>query len=192
MDKLRLIKPTKENEEGAIRYIEEFQAYNSNINGAGGLHRYLNDYDGWLRKLDEDEVRIPSEERVPSITRLLVREEDNRIIGMINIRLVLNDRLRNLGGSIGYSIRPTERRQGCNKLNLYLGLLLCNEYNIKEVQIDCDETNIGSKKTIEALGGILNRRFYNEEESCTVLSYIIDVDKSIKEYSGIYEPLIRR
>jgi len=144
-----------------------------------------------VKKLKEDEVRIPSEERVPSVTRLLVREEDNRIIGMINIRLVLNDRLKELGGSIGYSIRPTERKQGYNKINLYLGLLLCNKYNIKEVQIDCDENNIGSKKTIEALGGILKRKFYSDEEKCKVLSYTIDVDKSINEYSVIYEQLIR-
>ena len=191
MDKLYLAKPTKENENDAIKYIEEFQIFNSNINGTGGLDRYLNDYDGWLKKLEEDEIRIPSEERVPAITRLLVREEDNRIIGMINIRLVLNERLKKLGGSIGYSIRPTERRQGYSKINLYLGLLLCKKYNIKEVQIDCDEDNIGSKKTIEALGGVLNKSFYSDLENCMVLSYIIDVDKVLNEYSNIYEPLIR-
>ena len=34
---------------------------------------------------------------------------------MINIRLALNDRLKKIGGHIGYSIRPTERGNGYNK-----------------------------------------------------------------------------
>lgn len=186
MDKIYLVKPTIDNKEELIKYIEEFYIFNSNINGSGGLDRYLNDYNGWLNKLDLDEVLIPSNEKVPAITRILVREEDNRIIGMINIRLVLNDNLKYVGGHIGYSIRPTERRQGYGKVNLYLGLLLCKKYNIDEVQIDCDEDNIASKKTIEALGGVLKRKFYYDKESINVLSYIVDVNKSINKYKKRY------
>ena len=39
---------------------------------------------------------------------------------MINIRLMLNENLKKIGGHIGYSIRPTERQKGYNKVNLYL------------------------------------------------------------------------
>ena len=45
----------------------------------------------------------------------LVREVDNMIIGMVNIRLALNEKLKNRNGNIGYSIRPTQRRKGYNK-----------------------------------------------------------------------------
>ena len=38
---------------------------------------------------------------------------------MINIRLALNERPRRFGGNIGFSIRPSERGKGCNKINLY-------------------------------------------------------------------------
>ena len=38
--------------EDAIDYIREFLEYGSEINGAGGLHRFLDDYEGWLKKLD--------------------------------------------------------------------------------------------------------------------------------------------
>lgn len=186
MTKLYFVKPTKEYEEGAIEYIEEHNIYCSNINGTGGLDRYINDYDGWLEKLENDRTCIPNESRVPGETYFLVRKEDDRIVGMINIRLVLNDALKEVGGHIGYGIRPTERRQGYNKINLYLGLLKCREHGIKEVQIDCDKENLGSKKTIEALGGILKREFYSQKMSCNVLSYIIDVDKSIEENKGKY------
>ena len=37
---------------------------------------------------------IPSEERVPAKTYFLIRESDNKIVGMINIRLALNERLK--------------------------------------------------------------------------------------------------
>jgi predicted acetyltransferase len=56
-------------------------------------------------------ANIP-ENRVPAYTYFYVREDDNKIIGMINIRLALNDFLRNEGGHIGYCVRPTERNKG--------------------------------------------------------------------------------
>ena len=74
---------------------------------------------------DEDYKRIASEEKVPARTYFLVRESDNKIIGMINIRLTLNKRLEECGGHIGYGIRPTERRKGYNKINLYQSWFDC-------------------------------------------------------------------
>ena len=125
MEKLKHVKPSKEYEQEALEYINEFYEYNSDINGTGGLQRYLDNYDGWLEKLEEDRTRIPNEEKVPAETYFLVRENDNKIVGMINIRLTLNENLKKFGGHIGYSIRPTERKKGYNKVNLYLGLLPC-------------------------------------------------------------------
>ena len=46
-----LVKPTMEYKEKAIEFINEFYEYNSEINGVGGLYRYLDDYEGWLEKL---------------------------------------------------------------------------------------------------------------------------------------------
>lgn len=192
MDQLYLVEPTKEYEKQAIDYIKEHYEYNSDINGSGGLDRYINDYDEWLNKLTDDKERIPNEERVQSETYFLVRKDDNKIIGMINIRLTLNNKLRALGGNIGYGIRPTERRKGYNKVNLYLGLLICSKHNIKNVQLDCDKSNLGSKKTIESLGGILQREYYSDEEKCIILSYNINVEKSINENKEVYSRYIYR
>ena len=44
MEKLIHVRPTKEHEKQALEYIQEFYEYNSEINGSGGLHRYLDDY----------------------------------------------------------------------------------------------------------------------------------------------------
>ena len=107
--------PGPERKEAAIDYINEFYQYNSDINGSGGLNRFLDDYEGWLSKLDLDYTRVPNEEKVPARTYFLVRESDQRIVGMINIRLVLNKKLKKYGGHIGYSIRPTERGKGSER-----------------------------------------------------------------------------
>lgn len=104
MEKFKHVIPRKEYEERAIDYINEFKKYGSEINGAGDLHRYLDNYDGWLTHLEEVRNTVPSEEKVPAETFFLVRESDDKIVGMINIRLVLNEHFKELGGHIGYSM----------------------------------------------------------------------------------------
>lgn len=191
MDKFKYVRPTKEYQPQAIDYINEFYDHNSKINGVGGLQRYIDNYDGWLEKLEDDRTTIPTEEKVPSETFFLVRESDNKIIGMINIRLTLNESLKNYGGHIGYSIRPTERQKGYNKINLYLGLLFCQEQGIEEVLLDCDKENLGSAKTMQALGGVLKREYFEDiRNHCVVQDYTINVNEAIEKYKDIYEPLI--
>ena len=191
MDKFKFEIPTKEREQDAIDFINEFYEYNSDINGTGGLQRYLDNYDGWLEKLEEDYKRIPNEEKVPAKTYFLVRESDNRIVGMINIRLALNERLKKYGGHIGYCIRPTERGKGYNKINLYLGLKICKEHGIKEVFMDADKENPASWKTMESLGGKNIREYYDDEYAhCVVKDYTINVDNAIEENRKKYEHLL--
>ena len=177
----------------AIEYINEFYEYKSDINGTGGLQRFLDNYEGWLEKLEEDYKREPNEEKVPARTYFLIRSNDNKIIGMINIRLALNERLKKYGGHIGYSIRPKERSKGYNKINLYLGLKICKEHGIEKVFMDADKENPASWKTMEALGGINIREYYDDENAhCIVKDYEIDVNESIKNNSTIYEPMIEK
>ena len=119
------------------------------------------------------------------------RKNDNKIIGMINIRLALNEHLKKFGGNIGYCIRPTERKKGYNKINLYLGLKVCQRYGIKEALLDADTDNPASWKTMEALGGIKTREYFDDEEAhCMVRDYKINVDESIEKYSSIYEDMV--
>ena len=51
-------------------------------------------------------------EFVPATQYIFVREEDNKIVGMLQIRHYLNDNLLKVGGHIGYSVAPSERRKG--------------------------------------------------------------------------------
>lgn len=191
MEKFKYVTPDLTYKDKAIDYINEFYKYNSNINGVGGLKHYLNNYEEWLIKLENDRHIIPNEKRVPAETFFLVRVNDNHICGMINIRLALNEIQRKHGGHIGYSIRPTERRKGYNKINLYLALLFCQKHQIKEVMLDCDKDNLASSHTMLALGGTLIKEYDDYEiANCEVQVYTIKVDEAIQKYHTVYEQFI--
>ena len=184
MEKLYFEVPGIARKEDAVAYIREFLECGSAINGTGGLQRYLDRYEDWLEKLKEDAYRMPNGEKVPARTFFLVREADRRIVGMINIRLTLNERLRRYGGHIGYSIRPTERGKGYNKINLYLGLKVCAAHGIDSVFLDADLDNPASWRTMEALGGVRTKEYFEDEfHHCMIDDYTIDVKESLKNHA---------
>ena len=192
MEKLKLVRPTLEYKEQAIEYIEEFYQNNSSIHGVGGLTKYLENYEGWLIRLEEYRKPQPTKERVPNETFFLVRESDDKIIGMIDIRLELNEKLRRSGGHIGYSIRPTERRKGYNKINLYLALLECQKHGLKEVMLSCNKDNLGSARTIQTFDAKLEREFFDDEVyHCIEQVYWIDVDSAVENKKKEFEKYIK-
>lgn len=188
MEKLKFIRPTKEYEKQAFEYLEEFDKYNSEVNGVGGLYRYIDDYDGWLEKLEEDRNMVPGSVlgRVPAETFMLIREEDNRLLGIINIRLLLNEELLKRGGHIGYGVRPTERRKGYNAYQLYMALKFCLEKGLDKVLITCSKENIGSAKSIINSGGILEDE-YIQDNGEVVQRYWIDLESNVKRLSRKYQ-----
>ncbi len=191
MEKFTLVKPTIKEKSLALDYISEFK--DEYANGSGGLDKYIKGgktYEQWLEKLEESENRQVTEESVPSVTFFLMNESQTYIYGTINIRLALNKKLRKSNGNIGYSIRPTQRRKGYNKINLYLGLKVCDKYNLKEVMLDCDVVNEASKRTIIALGGKKEKQMYNDDFKCEVEVFWINVKESLKENSSKYEQYV--
>ena len=188
MEKLKLVKPTKEYEKDAIEYIEEFSEHESKINGVGQLDLYLDNYNEWLNELEKLRSIIPDDDIVPMETFMLIRESDNRLIGMTNIRLVLNDKLLTRGGHIGYSIRPTERRKGYNSYQLYLALKYCLDRNIEKVLMTCDKLNLASAKTIQKSYGILENEIPdNNDSNIMVQRYWIDTNTAIKQLTKKYD-----
>lgn len=186
MEKFYYEIPTINRKDEAIQYIKEHIEYNSNVNGSGGLDSYTDNYEGWLNKLEEDYKRIPNEEHVPARTYFLIRENDNKIIGMLNIRTTLNKKLMKYG-NIGYGIRPTERGKGYNKINLYLGLKVSRAYGLDNVLLGAYLDNVASWKTMEALGGTRINEYHDEETGHDVVDYSINVLESLDKYRDVYE-----
>lgn len=148
MDKIILVKPDLSYADEIIKYKEESLAESPIINGSAGLDR-LSSIEIWFEELKKRscEDTVP-EGLVPSSTYLGVREKDNYIVGMIDIRHYLNEYLTQVGGHIGYGVRKTERNKGYAKQMLKLALEKCKELKIKRVLITCDEDNIASEKVI--------------------------------------------
>ena len=148
MDKIILVKPNLSYADEIIKYKEESLAESPIINGSAGLDRFSS-IEVWLEELKKRscEDTVPKG-LVPSSTYLAVREKDNYIVGMIDIRHYLNEYLTQAGGHIGYGVRKTERNKGYAKQMLKLALEKCKELKIKKVLITCDEDNIASEKVI--------------------------------------------
>ena len=192
MEKLYLEEPSLARKDDVVDYMLEHQKYNSNINGSGGFDHILDGKS--YEELLENNLKMSNKEyaysknRCPGKTFFLIREEDNKLVGMINIRHDLNEVMQRFGGNIGYGIRPTERRKGYNKINLYLGLIKArDEFNLEKVMLSCNVENIGSDKTITSLGGILQRCEVDPSDNKLANIYYIDVNDSIEKYKDIYE-----
>ncbi|MEN2768966.1 GNAT family N-acetyltransferase [Ornithinibacillus xuwenensis] len=115
-----------------------------NLNG-------FDNYEGFLKELAKRESGLGN--WLPSTNYFLVNEAD-RVLGMVDIRHELNDFLYRIGGHIGYSVRPSERRKGYATLILAKALEECRELGMDKVLVTCDEDNIGSAKVILHNGGI--------------------------------------
>ncbi len=108
----------------------------------------------WVVMLDRFErgVGLP-DNLVASSSRWIV--EGGRLVGFLSIRHVLNDFLRELGGHIGYAVRPTARGHGIATAATRLALEECRQRGIDPVLITCDVDNVASATVIERNGGIL-------------------------------------
>lgn len=194
MEKFFLEKPSIKRKNEIIEYINEFVEYKSNINGTGSLYKILEGYtfeQALERCLNlENEEYAEKIERCPGKTFLLIRKNDNKIVGTINVRWNLTPRMLEFGGHIGYSIRPTERRKGYNKINLYLGIIEAKKLGLDKVMLDCDVDNIASDRTLKALGGTLERTGVDPSDGTLTNVYWFDVEETLNKYESIYEPFL--
>lgn len=86
----------------------------------------------------------------------LVAEVDGVIVGRTSIRYALTDLLREVGGHVGYAVAPEFRRRGHATEILRLSLERLAGAGVDRVLVTGDDTNLGSIRTIERCGGVLD------------------------------------
>lgn len=176
---MELVQPSTEYKSSFIEAVKEFQ------NDTDYTHR-----NKWYRKLTIPELEtdfgsfverelshargenIP-EGYVPCTEYWLV--DGKEFIGRVSVRHRLNDKLLNIGGHIGYDIRPTKRGQGHGNKILELALQKAKELGIERVLITSDIRNVASRKIIEKNGGILENQVPNPEMGFDALRFWIDI-----------------
>lgn len=175
-ENLVLIKPDNSLSGEITAYRQEFLSDGSSMDGCGSLRRRANPQD-WLddNALLENEATVP-EKWVASTQYVFLRISDRKILGMIQVRHYFNDYLRQFGGNIGYSIRPSERRKGYAIRMLRDCLPLCRTLRLDKVLITCLDDNEGSRRTILANGGIYESTVYDSGENVHLQRYWIDLN----------------
>ena len=163
MQRLYLKFPTYKDKEDILRFKEEFVSSGQRMAGVGGLDKM--EFDEWFEKIISERNRDTCEEgRVPATLFLSIRREDEKIIGMVQVRHELNDYLLKFGGHIGDCVRPSEQGNGYATEQIGLALNFCKNNNINRVLITCKQDNVASARTIIKNGGVLENEIPNPHE----------------------------
>ncbi|MBC9716307.1 GNAT family N-acetyltransferase [Streptomyces sp. TRM66268-LWL] len=136
-----------EGEASGVTLARELAEYGDSWHTESGFARYLDA----LREESEEEGRRP-EGFVPATWWWYV--EGDTYLGRIQVRHRLTPFLREFGGHIGYGVRPTARRRGHATAMLRDVLPYARELGLERVLVTCDASNTGSRKAIDANGGV--------------------------------------
>ncbi len=174
---MKLIRPSAEYAAQIMAYRKEFLDRGDSMDGTGTLRKFEDPRD-WIAHTDRcrDPLTLPGG-LVPATQYMLVREEDGKIVGMIQIRHFFNPYLEKYGGHIGYSVAPSERRRGYAALMLKMALPKCRELGIEKVLITCISGNEGSKRTILKNSGVYESTVYEPDEGVFLERYWIDLSR---------------
>ena len=188
MEKLKLIKPTKDFEKKVFEMVQEFFDDNTTPYGSSWLKNFLDDYDGRLNYLKqcENEDTITSW-HVPANQYILVREFDNSVIWFVSARLRLNEWLLRHWWHIWYSIRPKERMKHFATAQLFTVLDIYKNLWVEKVLLTCNKENIWSAKTIQNCWWILENEIIDPNDWELIQRYRIDVKEWIEKWKIFYE-----
>ncbi len=175
---IHLVEPTEELREAYLDFIEECCAAGETEPAGSGWHSGDN-FDQLLSRLRNHAQgkNLPTS-LVPASTYWLVRQ--GRVLGTCDLRHRLTEGLRDFGGHIGYSVRPSERNKGYGTLILKLALEKARQLGIKRVLITCGKDNIASARVIQKHGGVLDSESYCEQAGRVTQRYWIELYPSDK------------
>lgn len=172
---LKLVRLSKKYKKQFMDMMEEWtQDIEQNHTNHSPWMIFRNDYHDFDNYLSNLEIKEETPDgRVPDTTLFCLDVKRDIFVGAVNIRHYLNEGLLATGGHIGDGIRPSERRKGYATAMISLALEECKKLVIKRVLICCDKDNIGSAKSIQKNGGVLENEV--EDEGSITQRYWIDL-----------------
>jgi predicted acetyltransferase len=173
-DHLQLIEPTEALCEAFGKLIQEFHAAGEIEQPPGSCWKDEDDFATFIRRArDYAEGENLPDGWVPDSAYWLVRGK--RILGVCDVRHRLTEALRDFGGHIGYSIRPSRRGKGYGTAMLGLALEKARELGITRVLITCGKGNVASQRVIQKNGGVLDSESYSEQAGRVTQRYWIEL-----------------
>ncbi len=99
----------------------------------------------------------------------------DEVCGVLHFRHPLNQALRQFGGNVGYTIRPSRRSHGYGSRILRLGLALIWQLEpaLSSVLLTCYENNPASQRIIERNGGRLENTIRLSSHTSAIRRYWI-------------------
>ncbi len=173
--KLILKTPTAQYSDEIASFREEFLQDGSSMDGCYNLRGLKNPND-WIKYCDDcSKMETVPAHWVVSTQFIYVRECDDRIVGMIQIRHYFNEFLEKYGGHIGYCVRPSERKKGYAKQMLRDCLPYCRKIGLKKILVSCIDSNEASRKTIVSNGGTYESTVFYAKAGVNLERYWIDL-----------------
>jgi predicted acetyltransferase len=112
----------------------------------------------------ERETNVAYKKGLVPATLFYLVHGNGKLIGAIDFRHELNNRLLQNGGHIGYGIWPSERNNGYASYMLSLLLKQIKKHGYEKVLITCSDGNLASAKVIEKNNGkLLDKPVFEEE-----------------------------
>ncbi len=172
-ESLQLMLPTAEYREEIAAYRQEFLDSGDSMDGTGPLRRMADPME-WLAATEQcSHADTVPNGWVQATQFLCVREGDNRVVGMIQVRHRFNAFLQEYGGHIGYSVRPSERRKGYAAWMLNAVKPFCRSIGLASVLVTCLTGNESSRRVILKNGGVYDATVHEPIENQEIERYWI-------------------
>ena len=165
-----LTNPSERYQVSYLEALQEFQAEGRHLELS--LEEVAASFGDFVQHLREQADRAKIKPgRVPNWHFWFIDGDD--YIGRLILRSELNEHLLQIGGHMGYDIRPSRRRQGYGKLILKYGLERAKAFGLERVLLTCDEDNLASRRIIGSHGGMLENIIEVEQWPAKVCHYWI-------------------
>lgn len=149
--------PTLDDKTAVLAFKHAYLSHyaDTTIHGSSELHRFdEHNFKEWL-----DYVYAPVGTNLFGYAKIasdiFLIYQENKVVGLLNVRYELTEHLLKVGGHIGYSTHPDFQGQGVASSALAYGVQLLKDRGVDKVLATCNDENVGSARVIEKNGGVL-------------------------------------
>ena len=162
---MKLIEPTMEYDQQIQAFRREYLKYGESMDGSSSLRKFEKTQE-WLDQIEALTTQY-----------IYVREEDDKVVGVIQIRHRFNEFLEKYAGHIGYCVCPSERRKGYATQMLSRVLPECKRLGIDDVLVCCLADNEASRRTILSNNGIYESKVFEPRSQSWIERYGIHLSR---------------